>query len=194
MSAKPRKPAGRTEVIGNELRIPTLTGNNLNHVRFNRNLAVIARELVPPELLIEFHMAVLQGHNPHIIRDARFTSGWHVTWEERGEMPPTLAEKTSSIKFLREAAYGMAAQSHYIEADVRSHASDSGVDTRMLANNPGMAYELVQALRTAMAAGQAGGTLQTLPEGSESESDEQAIDVQSEDVLDEPGVTSSEGH
>jgi hypothetical protein len=115
--------------------------------RFNRNLAILAREMVPAELLIEFHLAILQNHDPHIIEDKRTSSGWRVTWNDKGEMRPTLLEKTASINFLRQAGWGMPAQAHYVEADIRSHSGESGLDPKDLRGDVGTTFGLVQALR-----------------------------------------------
>lgn len=144
--------AKRTEVRGDELVIAKRgPGTDGTTARFNRNLAILARELVPPELLIEFHLAILQGHDPHIVKDGRTSSGWNVTWKD-AEVKPTLQEKTASISFLRQAGWGMPAQAHYIEADVRARQGDAGVDLSGLARQPALAARLLEALKGVMQA------------------------------------------
>lgn len=167
----------RSKITDGEIHLRT-GGADGTTKRFNRNLAILAREMVPAELLIEFHLAILQGHNPHFVKDARCSSGWRVTWPERGELVPTLAEKTASVTFLRQAGYGMPAQAHYVEADIRSHAADSGVDLTALQGDPGKVFALVQALRGALAAPQEASADEDAPEGSLELPEGVVIDVQ----------------
>lgn len=157
---KNTKNDGRTIVLGSG-------GTDGTTKRFNRNLAVLAREMVPPELLIEYHLAILQNHNPHIVRDNRTLSGWRVEWPERGELQPTLAEKTASITFLRQAGWGMPAQAHFVEAEIRTHSSNVGVDVAPLLGSPGKVYQMLQALRGALAANVDAGPLLALSESQE---------------------------
>lgn len=146
--------------------------------RFNRNLAILAREMVPAELLIEFHLAILQGHNPHFVKDARCSSGWRVTWPERGELVPTLGEKSASVTFLRQAGWGMPAQAHYVEADVRSRQGELDVDLTALQGDPGTVFALVQALRGALAAPREASPDSDASEGSLELPEGVVIDVQ----------------
>lgn len=123
--------------------------------RFNRNLALLARELVPPELLIEFHLAILQGHNPIIKQDARAKGGWVVWWDEKTEQVPNLEQKVRSVDFLRQAGWGLPAQAHYVDLDVKTAQAAPAIDITAVANSPRALSAMVGALRAALDAGKA---------------------------------------
>lgn len=179
---KNTKNDGRSIVLGSG-------GTDGTTKRFNRNLAVLAREMVPPELLIEYHLAILQNHNPHIVRDGRTLSGWRVEWPERGELQPTLAEKTASITFLRQAGWGMPAQAHFVEAEIRTHSADAGVDLTPLLGSPGKVYQMLQALRGALASQEEAPEALALQDGQEDGDSEES----GEDVSEAEGTVSVVG-
>ncbi len=149
-----------------ELHVPTASRGAQDKTtrRFNQSLAAVAREMVPPELIIEFHLAVLQNHNPRLVRDDRLKCGWRVTWDEKGELQPSLGEKTASMKSLKEFGYGLPAQSHYLEADIRASRGDVGVDSALLSGNPEIAFGLLQAVRSVLTRGDTAGSEQNAPD------------------------------
>lgn len=151
-------------VTDDEIRLSTRPSGGTDGTtrRFNRNLAILAREMVPPELLIEYHLAVLQNQNPVLARDGRAAGGWLVRGDEKARELPTLADKAASIKFLREAGWGMPAQAHYVDMDVSRHAADSGVDLASISGDPQKLHQIAQALRLALAGG-AGGSQSAAP-------------------------------
>lgn len=189
----------RTSDGGNRIQLST-RGNGSNNGelnnpnstrRFNRNLALLARQMVPPELLIEYHLAVLQDHNPFIVRDERYKDGWKVEWDDRKTRElPTLADKTASIKFLREAGWGMPAQAHYVDMDVRASGRDSGVDLAPIADDPMTLHRVAEAVRLAL---EAPGQASVLPASPGSA--QRVLDAVSTEVLDgppDPGVAPCE--
>ena len=99
--------------------------------RFNRNLAICAREMVPPELLVEFAYAILEGVNPVLVRTK---TSWKWKPSDHGGAP-SITDKQWAMTFLRQAGWGMPAQSLHLEADIRSQqlTLDASVDVRALA-------------------------------------------------------------
>lgn len=146
-----------TELKTNQMKAPKRRGRGGTDVatrRFNSNLAVMVRERVPPELLIDFHLAVLQGKNPHIMSDNRHESGWKVTWSDKEHELPTLDQKVNSVNFIRQAGWGLPAQAVHIQQDVNSAMSHVDVDFSALANHPIRLAQIAGALRQALAASQ----------------------------------------
>lgn len=84
--------------------------------RFSRSITAAARAMVPPELLVEYCLAVWQGHGGAVIRqDERFACGWTVVWSEHG--PTSTPEQIQwAWTQLRQAGWGTAEQYHVVEA------------------------------------------------------------------------------
>lgn len=143
------------ELKTNQMKTPSKRGGtDLTTRRFNSNLAIMVRERVPPELLLDFHLAILQGKNPHIMSDDRTTSGWKVTWSEREHDLPSLDQKVNSVNFIRQAGWGLPAQAHYVQQDVNSASSQVDVDFGALANQPIRLAQIARVLRQALEFGQ----------------------------------------
>ncbi len=114
---------------------------------FRRSLADVAQELCPPELFIQFHLAILEDRNPRLVRN-KVTNTYSFEDSPRGSPTPSLEAKQISLKFLKEAAHGLPAQSHYIDAEIRSQVALSGTAVgNAVAQIP---YELLLALRDAV--------------------------------------------
>lgn len=89
--------------------------------RFNRNLAICAREMIPAEILVEFLSAILQGHGQaKMVPDGRTASGWRVTWPEGGEMASTPEQIQWAWTQARQAGYGLPVQQIALEGELRT--------------------------------------------------------------------------
>lgn len=80
------------------------------------NLSMMVRQMVPPSVIVRYHLAVLQNHNPYITEGD--LGEWDVQWQEV-EIPPTLADKMKSLEFLALRGWGQPMQSIHVEADIR---------------------------------------------------------------------------
>ena len=88
------------------------------------NLAIAVRQQVPAEVLVEFHLAILQGQNPRLVKDGRYEHGWKLEDicgpEGSGGQPPTLQDKKDAAKALMERGWGMPVQTTHLEQDVKA--------------------------------------------------------------------------
>jgi hypothetical protein len=88
------------------------------------NLAIAVRSQVPAEVLVEFHLAILQGQNPRLVKDGRYEHGWKLEDvcgpDGAGGQPPTLQDKKDAAKALMERGWGMPAQTIHLEQDVKA--------------------------------------------------------------------------
>ncbi len=137
--------------------------------KFNRNLAHATREKIPGEVLLEFQLAILQGHDPTIVEDGRSASGWRVTWKEQGEYAPTLEQKQKAWYNITAWGYGLPVQQIVLDAELRQHfqTADSSFDVSKLAT---LAPEQQLLLRDAM-------RLMTGSNGAEGSTDGQEDEV-----------------
>lgn len=97
-----------------------------NPRRFNRNLATLVRELVPPEMLIDYAVAIMEGDGNVKIKRGDPDLGepaWVVARspEERGRLESTAEQKQWAWTQLRQAGWGMPVQAIALEADIRTH-------------------------------------------------------------------------
>ncbi len=114
---------------------------------FRRSLALVAQELCPIELFIEFNMAILEDRNPRLVRN-KVTNTYSFEDAPKGSPGPSLEMKYQAMKFLKECGYGLPAQNHYIEAEIKSQVALSGSSVgNAVAQIP---YELLLALRDAV--------------------------------------------
>lgn len=89
--------------------------------RFNQNLAIVAREAVPAGVMMEYLLAIMEGHGSAVLkRDERYDGGWCVTWPEKGELSSTPEQKQWAWTQWRQAGYGMPVQSITLDAELRA--------------------------------------------------------------------------
>lgn len=88
--------------------------------RAARTLSGAIRAEIPPELYIEYDLALLEGKKPIVRRDGN--GELYVAVEDRGAVLPTLEQSIQARVRLETRAYGQAPQSIQLEADIRAHA------------------------------------------------------------------------
>ena len=110
--------------------------NDIITRRYSRSLAIAARESVPPETLIDYLLAWLAGHGQaRMVRTNAIPAGygpapddefleWCVVWPDRGEIESSPEQKQWAWLQLKQAGYGLPAQSIHIEGDIRSHVHE----------------------------------------------------------------------
>jgi len=100
---------------------PTPRGGESVTRRFNRNLAICAREMLPAEMLIEYLLAILEGHGQAtLVRDGRTESGWRVAIPEGGGLRSSETQMQWAWTQLRQAGYGLPVQQIALEGELRT--------------------------------------------------------------------------
>lgn len=143
--------------------------------RITRALAAAVRDRVPADVVIEYWLAVAAGHGQASIvyEEDGESCEPYVTWPAEGELSATPERKDWAITQLRQAGWGMPAQHHVIEGEIRQHTTtmvgvmDFGTLTPAA----------VSAIRTALAAPQPAPVAPALPAATEPQPDLNAIDA-----------------
>lgn len=114
-------------------------------VRAMQDMAIVVREGISAEVFRDFFLAIAAGKDPRVVHGEG--GELYVTCPDKAVIEPTLAERASAMKILLERGHGQAAQSHHIEASVRTHVSGavSTVDVGVL--EPAKAAMIRDALR-----------------------------------------------
>ena len=76
--------------------------------RFSQSLAYCAGDM-PPEAMVAFVEAITMGRSPIMVPDDS-ELGWHIDDAPDGAELPTLAERASALKLLKEWRYGLTPQ------------------------------------------------------------------------------------
>lgn len=98
------------------------------------SLAAAIQAEIPNEIYIEYLVAIWQGHNAKLAKDARctLTNGYTVTWDDSfglGNPEPTLEQRNDAMKELLLRGFGQPAQHVQIEAELRTTGADVPVRT-----------------------------------------------------------------
>lgn len=148
--------------------------------KYNRMLDQAIRDRVDPELIVDFHLLVMQGHDAELVADSRTTSGLRAAYPSGGEVKPDLATRIKSATFLANHAWGMPVQNHAVEAKIRAEsiALHAGVDVdALMALPPAAKAEMLGVLaRWRLTA--ATGELPSLPDGNEDVKDAEILSEQ----------------
>jgi hypothetical protein len=140
-----------------ELRPPTRRGGpDPIAKRFNRNLAICAREAVPAEIMCEYLLAIMEGHGQAVLK--RAGGEWIVTWpggptredEGTGELQSTHEQKAWAWLQWRQAGYGMPAQSIQLEGELRTMQT-TRTTIELAGRTPAEVMALRAAIRLALA-------------------------------------------
>lgn len=127
--------------------LPTLL--NAKRRQYSYSLMERIRERINPDLLIDFHMMVLEGKTPVFTRIG--ADEWEVTPDPNPlAQTPTLADRDRSAKWLSERGHGLPVQSIQVDAEYRHKLEllGSGVPTEVLSGlNPQVLAHLQQAMQ-----------------------------------------------
>lgn len=147
--------------------------------RFNRSLAVAARERMPAEILLEYLEAMLAGHGQAaIVKDARTESGWKVTWPEHGELASTQEQRQWAWTQYRQAGWGMPAQHVQLEADIRSQMSTLNATVNLGSLPPSALFQMREIVRGALASSSQSSSTPIVDQGDRDRDQHDAIDAE----------------
>ncbi len=85
--------------------------------KYIRELSAAIQEDIPPDALIEFHMAIVSGHNPTWVVNSK-TKDIAVTWNDSLGDLPNLKDKRDSVAWLTDRGYGKAVESIHLKASI----------------------------------------------------------------------------
>lgn len=120
---------------------------------YARSLTMAIREGVPVDLIVEFHLTILDGKTPVLKRDGRTSSGWKVE-PAPGGFTPSFADIRASLRFLAEYGWGQPVQSIQLDAEVRGQVAQlsASVDLTPLGSaDPTAVLALRDAVQRALA-------------------------------------------
>ena len=120
-----------------------------------RNLAILLRENVHEEIIMDYYLMILSGRSPKIVRDDRATTtlGLKVVPDEDDPMATSPERRDAALRAIMERRDGMPAQKIHLDAEVRSLQATAVIDPAALAALPaGRLHAVVAALRGATAA------------------------------------------
>ena len=124
-------------------------GPTAQRMKINRELAAVLRERCPGEMIAEYYLAVLEGKNPVLVKDAHRVTGWRIDHDE-GREKPSLDQKMAAMKELVLRRDGQAPSHVHVQADLRAAvlSMGAGVDSQAFSALPHAARAmLVQGLR-----------------------------------------------
>lgn len=98
-----------------------MPGRRKDQSRAIRNYSITGRQMIDVETMIAWDMAIMAGHNPKLETD---DEGNHsITWEERGELAPTLDQKMKAKQNLEQRLWGAYAQQIHIDGEIRAYTN-----------------------------------------------------------------------
>lgn len=94
---------------------------NREQAQAARNLSIAVRIRIPPEIFIEYNIALAMGKSPVLIEDD--DGKLHVRCETKGAILPTLEQRIQAMNRLELRGHGQPVQSIQLEADLRAHSN-----------------------------------------------------------------------
>lgn len=89
--------------------------------KWNSSLTIAAREAVPPAVMVDWLLAIMEGYGTAVLqRDARVEGGWKVIRPENGAESTDQQKQWAWLQW-RLAGYGQPVQSIALDADLRQH-------------------------------------------------------------------------
>lgn len=149
-----------------------------------RNLALAARESIPAYVMMDFLLAIMEGHGQAVLkRDARHEGGWYVLKPEGG-LASTPEQKQWAWLQWRLAGYGQPIQTHVLDAELRSSTNrDSQIDARRVS---ALSYEARRRIMEALQLAPPEPELDAARQGSSDEDDVEDAEIVSE-TIEAPG-------
>jgi hypothetical protein len=134
LDTTPRNKGGRPKGSRNKGGRPPESGIlNKKRRQYQYSLMERVRELIDPDLLIEYNTMILEGKTP--IWERVGDGGWKVVPDPSPLSPtPTLADRNAAIKWLTERGHGLAVQSITVDAEYRTKVEMqlTGLSTELL--------------------------------------------------------------
>lgn len=105
---------------------------NKKRRQYSYGLMERIRERIDPDVLIDFHVAILEGKNPVL---ESYGETWRVIPDPNPMSPaPTLEQKSQSAKWLTDRGHGLPVQSTQVDVEIRARIDQmgSGVSSQQL--------------------------------------------------------------
>lgn len=99
--------------------------------KWNSSLTIAAREAVPPAVMVDWLLAIMEGYGTAVLkRDERVSGGWTVVRPDNGPESTDSQKQWAWLQW-RLAGYGQPVQQVALDADLRQNMSlDVSVDPR----------------------------------------------------------------
>lgn len=98
-------------------------GSKKEKRRLQTSRAVAVRQMVPPEAMVMFFLAVTSGFDPVLVPCALADSGWRVECKANGD-DPSIETKMAAMNKLAEWGFGLPGTAKDVDASIRAAAPD----------------------------------------------------------------------
>lgn len=119
--------------------------------RVRTNLAILLRERINEELIMDWFLTLLSGKNPIIVEDKRCAGGLRVMEDPNNRIAPSSERRDQAMRQLLDRRDGLPPQRMQLEAEIRATTTHTVVSAAELAKlAPRQLGAVVDALRIAM--------------------------------------------
>lgn len=158
----------------------------------HRTLTELLRDEFHPRIFFEWHLMVLEGKNPKIVRDTRctLTSGMRVVEDELDRDPPSKADRARSLQALENRRDGLPAQTQILEGMLRTTSTHTVVGIGAVSNlDPATLAAVVGTLRGVLTPPPPAAGALPADTSSQDHLGSDAIDAESSAIAEESSIT-----